>query len=395
MGNYASNRLEIETIAGDAGYKGVVIIEPQHSLHDVRCLIREEFDEEMVPQPDFYFAINGVRLGKKQEKRLKAAELLRDEYRVQILSVSVNQPIMKKRKADLSTDVNETPRKKECQTEVPSPQAVTSKSNEVCNLAPLKSAEMSLGTAQEPSNGGITGSTLMSKEVPSLGEAHGPSEHFTEITLEMEELLPVLEQGARDPLEQIAGSISEDYSVPNTCGSEEEEFGIEDDNTCAEENVSRDDCSDDSLVVRSDEKHSSQTAQSKYEKQDLVSSEVEADINEVQEIIVTKKKNNQHARYDEALQQSKLVLNKIKKLLECNPLFCSHERHEQWRQDIFKILCMQEHKTVIGMLGSTGNLSFDWSGSLSLIFYFLANQYVVISFQLLRSGEELSTQCST
>jgi hypothetical protein len=97
------------------GDRGMVQIEPRHSLHDVRHLIQEEFDDEMIPQPDFYFMLDDVRIGRKQEARYKAMQFL--DRNVKLLPVTTtkapSQPAATKRPAD-ANDLSQTPAKKTC-----------------------------------------------------------------------------------------------------------------------------------------------------------------------------------------------------------------------------------------------------------------------------------------
>jgi hypothetical protein len=74
----AKKELIIES--GESGNcKGYVEVGPHDTLADVRVLLHEELDDDMLPtndgdaaRGDFYFCVAGVRLGRKQEPRKRA-----------------------------------------------------------------------------------------------------------------------------------------------------------------------------------------------------------------------------------------------------------------------------------------------------------------------------------
>jgi hypothetical protein len=61
---------ELVIVSGDI--KGEVEVCQTDTLHDVRALILQEFNDDMLPFEDFCFHVNDIRISKKQEckKRL-------------------------------------------------------------------------------------------------------------------------------------------------------------------------------------------------------------------------------------------------------------------------------------------------------------------------------------
>jgi hypothetical protein len=75
----ASTTAKKELIIESGNCKGSVEIGSHDTLADVRALLHEEFDDDMLPtndgdaaRDDFYFCVAGVRLGRKQEPRKRA-----------------------------------------------------------------------------------------------------------------------------------------------------------------------------------------------------------------------------------------------------------------------------------------------------------------------------------
>ena len=64
--------------------KGFVDVQAYHVLADVRRLLKEKFDDDMLPCGEFFFCANGVRLSSKQEARKLAWGYIKDMMVVSI-----------------------------------------------------------------------------------------------------------------------------------------------------------------------------------------------------------------------------------------------------------------------------------------------------------------------
>jgi hypothetical protein len=61
---------ELVIVSGDI--RGEVEVCQTDTLHDVRALILEEFDDDMLPFEDFCFHVNDIRISEKQEGKKQA-----------------------------------------------------------------------------------------------------------------------------------------------------------------------------------------------------------------------------------------------------------------------------------------------------------------------------------
>jgi hypothetical protein len=65
-----------ELVVQTGDFQGFVEVQSHHTLRAARSLLSEDFDDDMLPQGDFFFCFNGVRITAKQELRKKAWEFV-------------------------------------------------------------------------------------------------------------------------------------------------------------------------------------------------------------------------------------------------------------------------------------------------------------------------------
>ena len=65
------------------GIKGSVDVIESTTMEDVRALLMDEFDEDMLPSEDWAFFIDGIRLSAKQETRRKALDVMNKNIHIE------------------------------------------------------------------------------------------------------------------------------------------------------------------------------------------------------------------------------------------------------------------------------------------------------------------------
>jgi hypothetical protein len=64
----SNNEDEIKELVVHTGdFQGLIEAQSHHTLADTRALLSEDFDDDMLPQGEFFFCNNGVRVTSKQE----------------------------------------------------------------------------------------------------------------------------------------------------------------------------------------------------------------------------------------------------------------------------------------------------------------------------------------
>jgi hypothetical protein len=307
-------RLVIETPGGDMG---MVHIEPHHSLHDVRHLIQEEFDAEMIPQPDFYFFVvdESVRIARKQEARCKAMHFLGQNVKLlPVTSEAPSQSAAVKRTAD-AQDSNHTPAKKTCPAMVV-PTTITQ--TEECS--------------------------------PQGAVARGPPiDRFSFLSCPMPAEAPDEVQEARKPAARPLIPTCDPEEDNGDNGEHGDDYGFMDDNSDKSNNEVSTAVHEDVIDTGT---HRDSSGAAEFPSANKTN-ESKAHAADVQEVTI-----DSHEKYNQAVQQSRSVLAQIGDLLEENPEFCSPSRREEWNEEISALLGEKETNIIIGMLGATGEFVF-------------------------------------
>lgn len=309
MGNNESV-LEFHT----EGKRRAVQIEPQHSIHDARCLIKQQFDEDMLPQPDFHFEVQGIEVARTQEACTKAMALCGEM--VQLLPVRKPGCASTKRRPQPlppTTDAIETPpSKRRCQADI---------------------ADMS--------------------STPELATETKASR------LTDQSKNPIAQ--ADDFLDFIKNSSFCNW-LPDSCNSTSD-FEEDADNEGDENEIQEDDNEDDFIFIEDSDaaqrpatnyNTASDAPSSQALTSDVKVPEKQGCNDEVQDILVLADKHDTHAEYNQALQQSAKVLRQLSEMLQKNRPFCSRERRKEWKDEISNILGRKVPKIVVGVLGNTG-----------------------------------------
>lgn len=97
-----------ELVISSGGVSGFVEVSSRDTLSDVRSLIMEEFDDDMIPdEGDFYFSANTIRLSAKQEARKLAWDLLSSNATISIHSKRKKQKVQEEALEEEAVAVSE------------------------------------------------------------------------------------------------------------------------------------------------------------------------------------------------------------------------------------------------------------------------------------------------
>jgi hypothetical protein len=297
------------------GKRRAVQIEPQHSIHDARCLIKEQFDEDMLPQPDFHFEVEGIELTKKQEACTKAMALCGQKVHLlpmsKAASASTKRPQLLPPTAD--TIEQTPPSKRRCQADI----------------------------------------------------AHMPSTPELAIETKASQLTdqsknPIAQ--ADDSLDFIKKSSFCNWLPDRSCNSTSD--FEEDADKEGNENEKQEEDNEEDFISVEDSDAAQKPATNYNAASDAPSSQVltsDVDVPEkqgshdkVQDILVVAGKHDTHAKYNQALQQSATVLRQLREMLQKNRSFCSQERRKEWQEEISNVLGRKVPNIVVGVLGNTG-----------------------------------------
>ena len=80
----------------------------------------------------------------------------------------------------------------------------------------------------------------------------------------------------------------------------------------------------------------------------------EMDINLLDKDTNNETKTSPNDTSSRAMEQSHLILDSIKQVLDQNPMFCSEERKKEWSDEISELALQSEPKLILGVLGNTG-----------------------------------------
>ena len=80
----------------------------------------------------------------------------------------------------------------------------------------------------------------------------------------------------------------------------------------------------------------------------------EMDINLLDKDTNNETKTSPNDTSSRAMEQSHLILDSIKQVLDQNPMFCSEERTKEWSDEISELALQSEPKLILGVLGNTG-----------------------------------------
>ena len=372
--------------------RGSIDVEEHHTMQDVRTLIMDEFDDDMLPSGKFVFHVNGVRLSSKQEPRKLAWDMIQ---KVVSLYPKTNQ---NKRPW---TGQDESVASKSCKIQSSSlalPPVDTERQKEYQDVRQDQNQSLHCNIPKEvllwkkgPRKMSIPEMGVLCSPIQchSTGQVHSQlsSMQYEEIEVYTENSSSATQVESEEaPADQTS---VESESTVNDRGSDRESDNDDVDDDEAPRKVSIGMLAS---TVESDlsegvsKKHPSTippgsqncTAFSRssgteidterietmrdvpgrnedHDKESLKSSDdssEDADFSVASKDAGQWKKQNQNI--DLALMTSRDVLLQAREILDTNPHFCSQQRSTEWLTEISDALAKPAPKVIIGLLGNTG-----------------------------------------
>jgi hypothetical protein len=405
----ATTPKELVIVSGDI--KGEVEITETDTLKDVRALILEEFDDDMLPCQDFCFHVNDIRISEKQERKKLAWDLSPKR-----ISLHSKQGIKRKLEAS-STHEQDTPKRgrseHENHDEMSAPAAtlacasIESPPNEFFDASNTALATQSIDSSIN-SNSSTSTSTTKDASFYSCEQQEQETQVGSEEQDQRQQKLDLNASETTDspmPCKRLnyqenkqkdtqeappqhqptaldtPGLAKEDVAFVESTNDKQEapqerQSTVED---FAQSETANDDLDDDEKtleMMNADEEPSDndnelpsvdpdtsdtvvvETADINNVDQGEISNiEDDDDDQEDQDDIIAEDappEVNPHKENSQALEKSVAVLHQVKSILDDNPLFCSQDRRQEWTQEITDILSKAAPKTSIGVLGNTG-----------------------------------------
>lgn len=371
-----------ELVIESGGVPGFVEVAPTDTLSNVRSLIMDEFDDDMIPdEGDFYFCVNGIRMSAKQEARKNAWDL-QENHRVSIHSKR------KKLKMEEETLVEESVLAEERQLgEKPAAEEESadklandsmdtgapgeeSQPKTVEEHAPTEETHPVAGSeAQSPKTAeAITAATTNgdgNESQPATAESTATATPHVESArrlLNFNGQFPYDRHNREGEEESVA---TEDFPASTKTTSESIDDAPMDVDTPAVSEASKETEEEPMTEVAASLKDDSPAPEADMEDVFTVAEEDTTDVimsseqddddkDEDDDIEEVKQAEDPHKIHDEALKSSCNVLNEMKTLLNDNPLFCSEDRRKDWTSEITESLAKSAPNVVIGVLGNTG-----------------------------------------
>jgi hypothetical protein len=287
-----------ELIVTSLGEDSYVDVHENDTLLQVRALILEELDEEQLPAKDFSFKVNGIRISSKQEGRKVVFDLLAKNAKIELVTKSIKQP------AEQSSLEEEPESNKRAKTS----SYVTPKEVNEESIGPQK-APPAKQPLEKPSP--VSLDSRLANDNADQTDANDDDNYMP--------------QADNDSGERIEHRVSVD-SVEEQEHTETESSKGHDSNVLSETSIEKtsDDLEED---AKNDSSHD-----------DIQMFEAD----------------NPYKESNEAKEKSNHVLERLKALLQDNPLFCSDTRRQEWLHKIQNLKKKSTPQTVFGVLGNTG-----------------------------------------
>jgi hypothetical protein len=324
-----------EFIVESGDCQGSVDIYEHHSLSDVRSLIINEFDDDMLPSSDFYFCCDGIRVSSKQEQRKLAWDLLGRRIAIHPKKRPSDAPVENFAKEDTL-------------------QCKDKKQRIMEEATAEQMMEKSDGAARNrnvPDN--ATFNDCATPEVRDASFKEGPmdneGEHLAGMHVDAGGVNVEPVDSRMYDNDGSAFNSDDDADDDDIANPPNDDF---DDSADTESHVFED---DKDVDAPSDEDRVINVTPTELPKMAArpVASNLEQDDDESL-VAETIPENNRHEVLDQALEKSCYVLREIESLLVENPFFCSGGRRQEWSQEISQSLAKSAPDTIIGCLGSTG-----------------------------------------
>ena len=310
---------------------GFVEIKANHTLSDVRSLIMDEFDDDMIPdEGDFYFSVDGIRLSAKQESRRKAWDLQENNR------ISIHSKRKKQRVQEEDTDKDE-----ELSEEQPEGGSeVDSKQHQMEDYGATENSDSEDGDIESARR-------LLNFDGRFPFDRHSSEERVSEEKSETEPEGDDLRAARNPTVDESTGTgtptaEAESTDIPMDVDVLEYPPTVSEPSTTEEVASTKDSSGEEPITMDAEENKTL----------DVVMT-LETD-DEEEDIVQVLQPSDTHKIHDQALKSSCEVLNDIKTLLSDNPLFCSEDRRKDWTAEISESLSKSAPNVVIGVLGNTG-----------------------------------------
>jgi hypothetical protein len=339
--------------------QGYVDVLPNHTLADVRTLIFEYFDEDMLPtDADFYFCVYSIRVSKKQEARKRvwalaaAAAVHHGTAITNNIVVSIHsrlppeQLLQKRPRTEHNNDNDEAttgvlrPNKQARTTAV-----MTTQEWLMDGYEPLEARKLHLDTPKPTEMDGVAVG-VATPEFGLLNQSLVASPEKEDVSFMVSGHNKEDDDGTVEhfPCDGGDEDIDAEYGEPETDSVETSDI----DATHAHDETSR----KKPACVFADATHdTNDQALDEMDSDEGDATNLEDDDGE-QTVVI--EEQDTHRVHKQALEQSTTVLREIETLLKDNPVFCSEERRLEWTAEIQKSLQMTAPDTIVGVLGNTG-----------------------------------------
>lgn len=307
-------------------------VSSHHTLSDVRLLILDELDVEQLPDVQFSFRMDEIRVSEKQEVKKRAFDLIERGVKLELVAK------------------NKTNKKEE--EVVGGVKRVLEEKRELGGSKRLKCDEEGGFVTPHVMRKGAVVVDLggkFSEKKEEKDAAHGVTEATNERV---------------DVSDAKNSDTEEDISFDADTGVDDEELTKADNEKVDD---SEDKASSDALVEMEEEfSFDADTGVDSDQEKKIA----EGNVNNTMDIEVMEKsssnevenddelevvaEHNPHKEADEAKDISKEVLSELKTILEANPDFCTTIRKNELIGDIDEVAESSSPRTVFGVLGNTG-----------------------------------------
>ena len=347
---------------GDEEALAYVEVSESDTFRDVRRIIAEDLDEDMVAEDlEYYFKLDGVRLSSKQEQRKKAWDTVGRNV-VSLHDKNVANNSNNKRPAASQAPPGETALKR-ARTDNNKDDCSTPLRPVFAKKLPETSYTKILADPTTMQSQSVQDTAAVARKVTPPVETTDKDTIIASTTSKDNHVLvhSDVELPQKRPVQQpTVGATSTGATalcVPDACQS----VGI----LAGFSNPLSNDDNDQVLVVDDDDEEESSPG---VEKETMEISTIGEQNDAPRPVPVKSDKstlksppikpmltNKQHQLQDSAVNKSKQVLQNIQGLLNDKPLFCSEQRRKEWSEEIQSMIKNDSApQTIIGVLGGTG-----------------------------------------
>ena len=293
-----------------------------HTLAEARQLIMDEFDDDMIPNGDWVFFVNGVRKTRKQESKLTASQFVGKH-----VVIGPKHMALKRSLENLSCDsgnVSTKPPSSSKRLKV----APVAESNVGASSRAITPSDVATAVVDNSSSSSLNGETFDGETNTKKSSADDSDSRDIDPVKLTDRLDQQVDSSNDNTAKDCKGK-----TIHAVDGGSDDDVNLTDDSFAL---IDSDDEEDDDAV-------NINTVQETASGNDnLEMTQVEPSPDE-----------NQHKEADEALSTCRTVIESIETILKQDH-FCSEGRRTEWLKETTELLQKARPKTVIGVLGNTG-----------------------------------------